>query len=501
MANPPELIDIEGNRISELDLQKSMHWSIVGGFMGMFWGATINSTLTLFMEAIGASGVMIGLLMTARQVVIAAQIPSSLLFENLPENLGSRKRFWLPPTLTQRLSWFIVAGLALCWKPGAWWLPGAVILVVGLSDLLAQTCGSLWFSWMADLIPHKTGGQFWGRRQSITTVGGLVGMAVAGVLLDKFRVPATGKTSATGFALVFAISAAFGAADILMHLKVKEPRRSPTRRGESLLNRVLAPVRNRDFFRLTLCMGVMYACLAMVGPFSLVYLKRNFPVTYSHIALLSIAGSVGAALTGFSVGKLIDRLGPRVLCALLFILVPLTSISWFFARADLIIVQIPWSGAWSVPRVVLIQLVANFFGGALFSAVFPCQLRLSALLSSNSGRTIAMGVHWAIIGLVASLGSMLGGSIMDWFNAHPLHYVFPTGTSFSFLHVILGVFTFLMWGVCLPLILSIRTPVDSISFGEAVSWIVQPFSVLRSPGSIRLPEWAGEEEKETKTRK
>ena len=58
-----------------------------------------------------------------------------------------------------------------------------------------------------------------------------------------------------------------------------------------------------------------------------------------------------------------------------------------------------------------------------------------------------------------------------------------------------------MWGVCLPLILSIRTPVDSISFGEAVSWIVQPFSVLRSPGSIRLPEWAGEEEKETKTRK
>ena len=401
----------------------------------------------------------------------------------------------------QRLAWFAVGGLALCWKPGAWWLPGAVVALVGLSDLVAHTGGPLWHSWMADLIPHKTGGLFWGRRQSIVTVGGLVGMAAAGFLLDAFRAPATGKTSATGFALVFAISAAFGVADILLHLQVKEPRRTPIAPGGGLAERLLAPLRNRDFLRFTLCMGIYNAALSVYGPFSVVYLKRDFPVTYTHIAALSIAGSLGAALTGFSLGRLVDRLGPRFLCALLLMLVPLTAASWFFVQPTLLPLHLPWLGVWSVPQVVLVQLAASFLGGAGFSAIFPCQLRLAALLSNTTGRTVAMGVHWLIVGLLASLGSMLGGSIMDWFKTHPLHYVFFTGTSFSFFHVSAGVFVLLLWGVCLPLMLGVRTSVDRVPFGKAVSWLVQPFNVVRSLASLRWPQEAEEKDEAPRTRR
>jgi len=73
-------------------------------------------------------------------------------------------------------------------------------------------------SWVVDLIPHKTGGQFRGRRQSIVTLGALFGMAGAGFLLDAFRVPATGKTSAMGFA----IAAVFGVSDILWPQEAEE---------------------------------------------------------------------------------------------------------------------------------------------------------------------------------------------------------------------------------------------------------------------------------------
>ena len=502
MPNPPELLDRRGHRITELDIQKSMRTNIIAGVLGMTWtGMALNYTLTLFMEAIGASGVMIGLLLTVRQVVIAVQVPAALYFESLPEHLGSRKRWWAIPLLAHRLAWFAVGGLALCWKPGAGWLPFTVVVVVGVSDLLAQTGAPLWFSWMADLIPHKTGGQFWGRRQSIVTLGALFGMAAAGFLLDAFRVPATGKTSAAGFALVFTIAAAFGAADILLHLKVKEPRRAPIAPGGSMAEKLLAPLQNRDFLRFTLCMGAFYAAISVYSPFSIVYLKRDFPVTYSHIAALNIAGSLGAVLTGFSVGRRVDRLGPRVLAALLILIVPCTALIWFFVQPTLVTLQLPWLGAWIVPQVILIQLVASFIAGAAFSAMFPCQVRLAALLSNNSGRTMAMGVHWAIIGLLASLGSMLGGSIMDWFKAHPLHYVFPTGTSFSFLHVSIGVFALLLWGVCLPLLLSIRTPVDKVPFGKAVSWIVQPFNVVRSLASLRCPQEDEEEKEDAQTRR
>lgn len=502
MQDTPELIDQKGRHITELDIHRSMQTNIIAGFLGMMWAAmSINYSLTLFMEAIGASGVAVGLLMTARQIVIAVQIPSALVFENLPERLGSRKRFWAIASLIHRLIWFIIAGLALCWKPGAWWLPAAVIACVGFSDFVAHIGASMWFSWMADLVPHKTAGHFWGRRQSIVTVGALVGMAGAGYLLDWFRVPETGKTSPLGFAVVFGIAAIFGTADILIHMRVKEPRRTPSPSGISIRERLLAPLRSRDFRHLTLGMALWYAALAMYGPFSLIYLKRNFPVTYSHVAALSIIGSLGAVFTSFALGKLTDKIGPRVLCTLLMAVVPLTAASWFFIDTSYVTLQLPWIGPWSVPQAVLNQAFATFLGGAFFSAIGPCQLRLMALLSGSSGRTMAMAVHWSVIGLVASLGSILGGFVMDWFSAHPVRYVFFTGTSFSFFHAIIGLFALLIWAVSLPLILSIRKPVDNVPIGKAIFWIINPFNAIRSLASLRPPVDAEEEEEDVETRK
>lgn len=495
MPDAAPLLDLDGHPITERDLDRSMRANIVAGVMGMVWaGMTINYSLTLFMEAIGASGLAIGLMMTARQVFIVVQIPAALLFENLPEHRSSRRPYWAVVSLAHRAVWFAIAALALCGKPGAWWLPVAVIGLVGLSEVLAQSGSPLWYSWMADLIPQKAAGQFWGRRQAIVTLGALIGMALAGFLLDHFRVPETGKTSMLGFSLVFAVGAAFGVADILLHYRVNEPRRSPIEPGAGTVERLILPLRQRDFRHFTLAMSAWYAAVAMYAPFSLVYLKHNFPVTYTHIAALSIIGSLGAVFTCFSLGKLTDRLGPRILCALLLIAVPLTAASWFFIDTTYVTLHLPWMGPWSVPQVVLNQAPAIFFNGALFAAIFPCQLRLATLLSNHSGRTMAMAVHWSIIGLIASLGSLLGGAIMDGFHAHPVHYLFPTGTSFSFFHIIIGVFTLIIWGITLPLILSIKTPVDRVPFGKVFAWVVNPFNVIRSLTSRPMPDEAEEPE-------
>ena len=489
MPDTAPLLDLNGRPITERDIHRSMWTNIAAGVMGMVWaGMTINYSLTLFMEAIGASGLAIGLMMTARLVFISVQIPAALLFENLPEHLGARRRYWAVVSAAHRSVWFAIGALAFAARPGAWWLPYAVIGLVGLSELLAQSGSPLWFSWMADLVPHKSAGRFWGRRQAIVTVGALIGMALAGFLLDRFRVPETGKTSMFGFGLVFAVGAAFGVADILLHCRVKEPRRTPIVPGAGIVERLILPLRQRDFRHFTLAMGAWYAAVSMYVPFSLVYLKHDFPVTYTHIAALSIIGSLGAVFTCISLGKLTDRLGPRVLCALLFMTVPLTASSWFFIDTTYVTLHLPWIGPWSVPQVVLNQAPATFLNGAFFAALFPCQVRLAALLSSHSGRTMAMAVHWSIIGLIASLGSLLGGAIMDGFNLHPVRYLFVTGTSFSFFHIIIGAFTLIVWGITLPLILSIKTPVDRVPFGEVFAWVVNPFNVIRSLASSRVPE-------------
>ena len=487
MPESPALLDVHGRRITSLEIQRAMRINIAAGCLGMLWfSMTAAMPLTMFMESIGASGVLIGLLMTGRQLAMMAQVPSAFV----AENLGSRKRFWATTVIVHRMIWFLVAAIAFCWQPGVWWFPSAVISLVCLSDFLGNAGTASWMSWMADLIPAKNGGQFWGRRQSIVTAASLIGTCTAGYVLDQFRVLGPdhkSHTSPFGFGLVFAFGATCGVLDILVHLQVKEPKPAPTQ-AKARLQRLLAPLRNRDFRHLTLAMGAWaYGC-AMLGPFSVVYLKRWFPVTYSHIAALAIAGALGSVVTSSIFGALTDRLGARVLCAILMILAPFTAMSWFFVNTTFITFHLPWGGDWSVPQVVVNQAIATFLGGSIFSGIGPCQLRLSALLSDSSGRTMSMAVHWSLVGLIAALGSLSGGWLLDRFTAHPLFAAFPNGTSFSGLHVIIVVFALVTWVCAVPLVLSIRTPVDNVPFSEAITrmFFVNPLNAVRNFYNIQI---------------
>ena len=485
MSEKTQLFDISGRRITSVQIQQAMRINIAAGCMGMLWFAmSLNMPLTMFMEATGVSGFLIGLLTAVRQCVMAVQIPSAFI----SEHLGSRKWFWARMALVSRGLWFVIALLAFYWHPGSWWIPVGVVTLVGLSDLLGNVGAASWFSWMADLIPAKNSGRFWGRRQSIVTAASLIGMGIAGYALDQFRNPETNKTSASGFALVFAIAAACGVTDIIVHLRVKEPRPAPAQAKEGLLQRVLAPLRNRDFRSLTLALGVWSFGCSMLGPFSIIYLKRYFPVTYTHIALITIAGSLGSVSTSFIFGALIDRLGARVLCAILMMLAPLTAVPWYFVDTSFLALHLPFFGDQYVPQVIVIIAISTFMGGSIFSGIGPCQLRLSALLSNSSGRTMSMAVHWSLIGLIAAFGSLSGGQLMDFFKAHPLPYSLPNGIPFSFLHVFIIIFALLTWGVAIPLILSIRTSVDHVAFGEAVSrmFLINPLNAVRNFYTLQI---------------
>ena len=444
-----ELIDHKGRRISRHDLLVSMGVNIVAGSFGSAWFAmTLGMPFTMFMQAIGASGVVIGLVTTVRLLVMTVQIPAALA----SENLGSRKPFFSRFALLHRSLWFVAAGLA-CWcSPHKWWLPAVLVALVGASDLLANASTATWLSWMADLIPLPIAGRFWGIRQSVVTVASLGGLALAGQILDASRNPLSGQARPHGFAIVFAIAACFGIIDILIHLFVREPRPAPTPAGAALHRRILAPFANRDFRFLTLSLGAWNFCLAMIGSFSLIYLKRDFGVTYSQLAALSIASALGAIITGYSFGELMDRIGARRLAAILMFAMPLPLAAWLCVTHATISV-----GPFVFPQSIAVLSVAGIASGAIYSAVALCQFRLATELSSPRGRTMSMAVHWSFVGLLAALGPTAGGLVMDYFPG-PARFslVIPTGLPFSFYHAQLVLITLVVWLLCLPLLLAIR---------------------------------------------
>jgi MFS family permease len=463
--------------LTHREVSSSMRLSILAGCFGMLWmSLSVGLPLTMFLEAIGASGVMIGLITTVRLFSMSAQIPGAVL----AEAFGSRKRVWAVMALLHRALWFVPAGLALFCQPEDAWVPVVVALVVTLSDILGHGATAPWLSWMTDLVPKGSSGRFWGTRQSIVTAVSLLGLWSAGFLLDLYPNRDHGLF---GFAVVFGLAGVFGIADILLHLGVREPGAAVPQLAVSRLHRLLAPVKNIEFRRLTLSLGIWNFGFFMVATFGIVYLRKAFGLSYAELASLTVAGAVGSVISSHFIGKLIDRLGARISCALLFLSAPLTLSPYFFLNREIIPV-----GGIELSQVTILIFLASLAGGALFSGVGLCQIRLVGLLSPPEGRTLWLAVHFSLVGILSAMGPLAGGAVMDWFDSRTQGKSLFEGMEFSFYHVQILLFALVAWAMALPLLLRVRTPVREIAFNLAFSeiFLTSPVQVLRNFYNISL---------------
>ncbi len=461
--------------LSEAQVRRGLRINILAGALGMAWfAASQGVTITMFMEALEATGVQIGLVVTFQQLAMLVQIPVALYTESFTR----RKPWWAVTAALHRALWLVPAMLPFVMFPGGGSIIWTLLATIAVSSLLAQASVPLWFSWLADLVPPKISGRFWGMRQSVVMAVFLVSTVVMGWTLDQFPDPRTEGGSFMGFAIVFGIGGLLGMADIFVHLRVPEPPllRAPAR--PALLSRVLAPLRLRDFRRLTLVMGIWTFAIGVCGAFGMVYLKRDFDVGYIQLSFLAIGGSIGAVLAGLTLGKLIDRIGARSVGVLCLTVGPLCTLTWFFIENTTWNIPLPGEGVWVVPQPIALLFLGNIVAGLFFSGVGLCQLTLIGSLTPNTGRTMAMAVHWTLVGGMASLGPVVGGSLLDYFTEHPLPVFLPTGEPASFHHVQLAILMMSAW-LCIPILRKVTIREGEMGLADALARIL-PGNPLRA---------------------
>lgn len=471
-----ECLDTEGRRISDRFRRRGMQISILAGALGMgWWGMTQGMPLTMFMEALGASGVLIGLASTVIQFSLVMQMAAALI----SPRFRSRKKAWGLVMLISRGLWFVPVVLLAVMSNRPVLIARLMIMLVAVSSVLGQSVSAFWYSWMTDLVPAETRGRFWGLRQSWTMLAFLAGMAFAGLVLDAFPTARTGAGSWAGFALVFTFGAALGCGDILVHMFVPEPVSVQHKARYRWPIRMLAPLRRRDFRRLTTAMGIYTFAVGLIS-LGIVYLRRDFGITYMQLAGLTISASVGTVLSGFAWGYIMDRIGGRAFGVIMLLVAPVLLSAWFFVRdyetslPDLVqgvwgfgaatvavcrALPPTWARAvhgYTLPQPVWIMILTNFFAGAFYGGIALCQLTLSGALAPRRDRTMAMAVHWCAVGLIGGLGTLVAGKVMDVFQRHPLGVVLPTGTPLGFHHVLVLLHVGIVWGAVVPLVLRIR---------------------------------------------
>jgi hypothetical protein len=131
---------------------------------------------------------------------------------------------------------------------------------------------------------------------------------------------------------------------------------------------------------------------------------------------------------------------------------PLFTLAWFFASPGRI--ALPLIGM--TPQPVLLMSTASLVIGGFYAGMQLCQYRLTQALTPNTGRTVAMAVHWSTAGTIGSLGALAGGWIKDHMPIAWSAWTVPGGAQFSYFHVLILVQVLLAWCVALPLLASVR---------------------------------------------
>ena len=459
--------DLHATDISSGALRRGLRLSVAASSLGMvFFAVILNMPFQMLLEALGASGFLIGLFGTIRQLALLMQIPGSLMMESLKR----RKYAWATLGVIHRLLVLVPAWMA--WRrPHADDTVQWILVAITVSFVIESLAAPAWTSWMADLVPPSMRGRFWGRRQAIVSIVSLLSIGAAGWMLDWFRGRGGGGTL-DGFALLLVIAALFGAADILLHTAVPEPARRPALPGRHWVTRILQPMRHPSFRNLALAVGVWGFSCTMAGSFNAIYLKRVFGISYTELSAVTICGTLG--VIGFSMlaGYLVERMGARTLAVVVMCLAPLCSAVWFFVTNAPMQLAVPFIGTVQTTQVVVLICAVSLVSGGIYSMLGVCHLSLLAGIAPKRERTLAMAVHMCVIGLLTAGGAVVGGRLVDFITAHPIDFFLAGGTRLNYTQILHVLHSILVWTVAVPLMMRVRARREPLNVAEGFDRVV-----------------------------
>ena len=190
--NFPHLSPDVPSQLSEEQVRKSLRTSIFdGSAYSVMLGLTQNY-ITPYALTMKATTQQIGLLTGVPNFTMAA---AQFIAPTLSERMGSRKGFILPLVLMHALMWLPILLIPYLFQTHqVWWL----IAFMTLSTAFDSAVNPAWGSMMADLVPTKMRGRYFGLRNRITAFVSMAFSYAAGGILQLL----TGNTD-LAFTIIF----------------------------------------------------------------------------------------------------------------------------------------------------------------------------------------------------------------------------------------------------------------------------------------------------------
>ena len=368
---------------------------IYTGAMGSVWVHLMAGVfLVYFGNRIGMTRFQWGLMGSIASLVLLGEVVSAAV----TQHVGRRKLIWFVcATLDRGLRFVGIALALLLWHHGWEIAPWVLIGSISLATCLGAMAGPPWLSWLADLIPEKEHGEFWGRRSAWVALA-VIGMAVpAGLLMD--HTPESMKMRYT--LLVFVAATAVGLLDLAIHGTIPEPQMTRPPRTH-FFQQLMEPLKDRGF-RPLLWFNFCWTFAIMIGATLLmVYLMEDLGCN-KRFAGITIATTVcylgGGVLSGRKTGQLVDRWGPKRVMFWGYLYWSLVPLSWLFLTKT---------------NVLYIIGAVNLVAGVLLTAGMNGAIKIQTRYPPKEHRAMYIAVSNSVNYIAASLAALCAGSLVKW---------------------------------------------------------------------------------------
>jgi HEAT repeat protein len=435
-------------RISVFSGASCVVWQLVCSIQPLF--------NVFFQNYMGASAGQLGLLVTIIQASAAFQIVGIILYGLI----GRQKPIFLVGHVIHRALTAIIAFVAFYAARGGSTERGVVIIIVamGLSWVFANATSACWWGWVADIFPESMRGAFFMRRSAIIQVVNIAWFFLASTLLDVFPK----ESSMTVFGVIISVGAVAGILDIVSQIVTPEP--LPDRKSEFRLETVLEPLRNPDFVRYAVAIGLAVFSMNMIGPFQAPYVvnPERIGAPNTWLGIMSMLSQFIWVLVAPFWGTIMDRWGKK----------PVVT-----AGTLLVLGWIGYLALTPGNFVIVLPLIA-VSTGLLSPAFWDGSYQMMLSLSPEKNRVSYIAWYLAIMGLVSAPGSLAGGLLSDALRGFSLPLGPVTMTNF---HVVQAI-SIALCCLCAILVSRVREGSEK-PFGYVIAQLANP-SIIRTFQSL-----------------
>ena len=292
-------------------------------FDGLFSAASdkiILTYLTIYFLSLGATRQQIGLLSSFSNLSAALLLlPAALMVERS----GERKRITLTLVIGSRLVLLVMALLPLFFLE----TNALIWIVLGLALLRGTLANMAYPGWMAltgDLIPPKGRSRYFGTRNFVMGLAGILTALVIGQAITKIGEP-------LGYQLAFILSVVLGIIAMSFFARVKDPNKEQQipQQNQNNLKDILISLKGQSQF-IVFCVftALWNFSIYIMAPFISVYMVDTLNFTAAMIGVISVVNTVANLLVQRRIGVISEKLGNRKVAIIFMLLIPLIPLIW-----------------------------------------------------------------------------------------------------------------------------------------------------------------------------